>query len=152
MVRWTLKRKMPTESATLGELLDQDGKLLAFTLEDPKILIEVNEFQLPYLVEVKTPGKTAIPAGRYRVVNTFSQRFQKQLPLLCDVPFFTGIRMHGGKSQENTEGCILLGAGHIVRIDGREELKISNITVARVANAVKEICKRSPLTIDILNP
>jgi hypothetical protein len=151
-LRWTLKRKVPTESATLGELLDEHGQLLAFTLEDPTILAGANEVSKEWLTREKVYGKTAIPAGRYRVVYTYSQRFQKQLPLIIDVPYFTGIRLHGGKSAENTDGCVLLGAGHIMRIDGREELKISNITVSRVARAVAEICKKGPLTLDVVNP
>ncbi len=57
----------------------------------------------------KVPGETAIPAGRYRVILTFSQRFQRVLPLLLDVPDFTGIRIHAGNRSSETDGCLLVG-------------------------------------------
>ena len=55
------------------------------------------------------PGQTAIPKGKYKLGITFSNRFQKDLPLLHDVPYFTGVRIHTGNDHSNTEGCILVG-------------------------------------------
>lgn len=48
----------------------------------------------------------AIPAGRYKVRVTYSPRFRKMLPILENVPDFSGIRIHGGTRAEHTEGCI----------------------------------------------
>lgn len=58
---------------------------------------------------VKVFGKTAIPAGRYKITMTFSQKFQVLLPLLNDVPMFDGIRIHPGNTEAETEGCLLTG-------------------------------------------
>lgn len=58
---------------------------------------------------VKIPGQTAIPAGRYRLTITPSQRFKEDLPLLLDVPGFEGIRIHAGNAHTDTEGCLLVG-------------------------------------------
>lgn len=57
----------------------------------------------------KVYGKTAIPAGKYKVKKTYSPRFKKQLPEILNVPNFSGVRIHAGNTAKDTDGCILLG-------------------------------------------
>jgi hypothetical protein len=90
-----VKRTDFSEQSTIGEM-QVDGQFECYTLEDK-------------VRPVKIAGKTAIPAGRYGVIIDFSQRFQRQLPLLLNVPSFEGVRIHPGNTSENTEGCILVG-------------------------------------------
>ena len=91
----TVVREPSKNGATLGELL-LDGVHEAWTVED-----EVRD--------VKIPGETAIPAGKYRVVLTMSKRFGKVLPELLNVPNYEGVRIHSGNTAADTHGCILIG-------------------------------------------
>lgn len=98
----TVKRFKLTKRCTIGNMLI-DGKFFCHTLED-KVR------RLPD--EVKIWGKTAIPAGTYKVIMTDSSRFKRRLPLLMNVPHFTGIRIHRGNTVEDTVGCVLVGEAH----------------------------------------
>jgi hypothetical protein len=61
------------------------------------------------IAEIKVRTVTAIPAGRYRVRSTWSEKYQRQMPQVLDVPGYRGIRIHSGNGAADTEGCILPG-------------------------------------------
>lgn len=91
----TLTRTGFGPTSTLGNLA-VDGEFQAWTLEDvPR--------------EVKIPGQTCIPEGSYDVTITMSSRFKRRMPLVNQVPNFSGIRIHSGNTSADTEGCILVG-------------------------------------------
>ncbi len=96
-----VNRKHGNSKVTIGEML-VDGKFFGHTCEDT--------VRKGLTAETKVKGKTAIPAGRYEVACTFSNRFKKYLPLLLSVPLFEAIRIHGGNTEADSEGCILVGA------------------------------------------
>ena len=49
-----------------------------------------------------------VPALIYRIAVTQSPKFQRLLPILCQVPGRTGIRFHRGSRPEHSKGCILI--------------------------------------------
>jgi len=52
---------------------------------------------------------SCIPLGVYHAVKMFSEKFQKTVFVLEDVPGRDLIEFHIGNKIEDTEGCILLG-------------------------------------------
>lgn len=93
-----LKRRWLTEASTVGELY-VDGVRECYVLED--------RYRPP--PEAKVYGATCIPLGRYEVRITHSPKFKRDLPLLIDVPGFSGVRIHPGNTASDTEGCLLPG-------------------------------------------
>jgi hypothetical protein len=95
-----------TENSSSGKLLC-NGEFLCYTLEDAA-----------RAYGIKIDGKTCLPAGQYSVTITPSVRFKRPMILIytnqqnmcCEVGgiSFSGIRIHGGNTAENTEGCILV--------------------------------------------
>ena len=98
-----LKRRPSSETCTVGELY-VDGKFECYILEDV-----VREIEGAPVAQWKTHGATAIPAGTYQVTLTQSPRFRRVLPLLNNVPGFSGVRIHPGNDADDTEGCLLPG-------------------------------------------
>jgi hypothetical protein len=90
-------RKWYTDKSTISELY-ADRVFFCFTLED-KIQKD----------GVKVAGKTAIPVGKYKVILDQSVRFKREMPHILDVKGFEGVRIHSGNTDEDTEGCLLVG-------------------------------------------
>lgn len=100
-VDFLLLRSTFADEFTLGTLFYGDW-FLGYTCEDKDRHLEVGG--------TKVPKRTAIPRGYYRMTVSMSNRFKRLMPELLDVPQFSGIRIHGGNTHEDTEGCPLLGA------------------------------------------
>lgn len=93
-----LERFEHQTKATIGKLY-VDDVFFCYTLED-------------VVRNVKVQNETAIPAGTYQVLITWSPRFQRQLPLIVEVQGFDGIRIHPGNRDTDTDGCILVGKSY----------------------------------------
>ena len=102
-----LTRSVKTNKSTIGELT-VNGVFECFVLEDKDRGLR-KDMPISELMVMKIKTRTAIPTGRYEIVVSFSDKFQKMLPLLLDVPAFAGIRIHPGNTDANTEGCLLPG-------------------------------------------
>lgn len=103
-MKLTLKRYEANANRTFGRLEAEDGHRLCYTLEDA-----VREVPGRPVAEWKIHGKTAIPAGEYRITLENSPRFGLDTLTVNAVPGFTGVRMHAGNTEADTEGCPLLG-------------------------------------------
>ena len=102
VIREPVIRPTKGEAFTPGRMY-VNGLSIGYTCEDEDRRLE------SVGIDGKQYGRTAISRGMYRLEVTFSQRFQKELPAVVDVPAFTGIRVHGGNRAEDSLGCILLG-------------------------------------------
>lgn len=100
----TLRRLSDNGITTLGEF--EFGRNKIISLEDD-------------YDEVKDPGNTRIPAGRYeiklRTEGTWHERFKGRYSFhrgmlhLQDVPNYLYILIHPGNEPKDTEGCIITG-------------------------------------------
>ena len=119
-----IKRIARKDNYTIGHMYI-DGAYFCDTLEDTDRGMK-QDMPLSELKDIKVAGRTAIPTGKYCVYLTRSPKFGKVLPLIYDVPAFTGIRIHSGNTDEDTHGCILVGQNKIVGrvINSRQTMDI----------------------------
>lgn len=92
---WLLQRR-PTRPGWTFADLDAGGVYQCHTLEDE-------------LRENKVYGETAIPAGRYRLRFVNSPKFGPDTISVENVPGFDLIRIHGGMSDKDSLGCVIVG-------------------------------------------
>lgn len=129
-----LERLQCGRDCTIGSL-SVDGDWECWTLED-----------IVRPAGVKIPGCTAIPAGRYGLDITHSPRFGRELPLLLDVPNFSGVRIHPGNTAADTEGCILVGQDRLANSVGHSRLAFD----ALFRKIVAAKCRGETLTLEIV--
>lgn len=98
MLTLTLQRKTRTGNAVKGAIQIPFSSLpVGSEKADRNITIPTLE-NADYL----------IPAGTYPLIQTYSPKFKKLLPLIDQVPDREGIRIHQGSKPEHSTGCILV--------------------------------------------
>lgn len=112
---YKLFRYSSEKESTAGMILavgnPGDQLFRCFTLEDERR-------------DIKVPGETRIPAGRYEIklrqgspkFSHYDERYapwHKGMLWLQDVPGFTWIYIHPGSNDKDTAGCILVGDGAV---------------------------------------
>jgi hypothetical protein len=126
MMELLLKRIARRNGYTIGKLY-VNGKYICDTCEDQ------DRF---FYGKPKIKGETAIPCGRYEVVqNVFSNRFGNRafyknlcggyVPRLLKVPMFDGVLIHTGNTAQDSSGCIIVGKNKVVGkvLESRETFK-----------------------------
>jgi hypothetical protein len=138
-----------TESS-LGYITIKEGLtswLECFTCEDEK---RVN----------KIKGKTRIPQGRYEIKlrneggmnGRYRSRFtwHKGMLWLQNVENFEWVYIHVGNTHEDTEGCILVGAGaHHNSLEGGGSIISSTAAYARIYEKIIGGLEHGPVYITI---
>ena len=130
------------DETTLGLLYDvTDGrKFLCFTLEDQK------QTQKVY-------GETRIPAGEYKItlrtVGGMTQRYGARYPdihkgmlWVRDVPGFEYILIHVGNTDDDTEGCLLVGDSAIQNITAEGSIGSSRNAYRRIYPPIADAIAR----------
>lgn len=122
-----------------------DGVYFCDVLEDTVRDLN-NDGDLDDAGETKIYGETAIPAGTYKVVLSYSNRFKRVLPEILGVKGFEGIRIHGGNDRNDTHGCLLVGKNNVVGkvTDSQNTL---NRLFGKLDDAVME---KEAITIEII--
>ena len=93
-MRIEVRRHFYTDYSTISEVF-LDGKLFSYGLE-------------PAARETDVKPR-AIPAGTYDLTIRWSQRFNRLMPHVENVPGFDGVLIHWGNYPRDTEACLLLG-------------------------------------------
>ena len=129
----TLTRRYKCSDYTIGRM--QVGSVVTSdTLEDKDRGL-TDTMSLAAIKLRKIFGKTAIPTGTYRVKLTYSPKFANRpwakkygglVPEILDVKGFSGVRIHPGTDQYDTDGCPLVG---------------ENKVKGNVINSVKKYCE-----------
>lgn len=98
--------------------------------------------------EWKIHGKSAIPYGTYAVSLTHSEKYGKPMWEVLNVPGYKGIRIHSGNTEEDTEGCLLLGMRPLPQNAGIQESK-------KAMDEFTQLFKKEgnrDFTLDIIRP
>lgn len=115
-----LHRKYLKENYTIGHLYEMVNGVERFICDviEDKVRDLNKDGDLNDTGESKVYAQTAIPYGTYEVLLTISQKFQNHpwatpykgvVPLLNNVPHFSGIRIHPGATERDSAGCLIVG-------------------------------------------
>lgn len=135
-MKLTLERLQLDPDVTIGSL-SIDEVWQCWTLED---VVRPNGAPKVY-------GKTAIPFGSYQVVVTYSPHFGRDMPLLVNVPNFTGVRIHMGNTAVDTDGCVLVGQDRLGKSLGHS---IAAFDV--LFPILRDAIAKGPVTLEIVKP
>ena len=115
----TLIRDAKSDTTVLGRLY-LNGAFLCWTCEN---------------------AAKAIPVGLYRVQNSVSPKFKRELPLVYNtttVKSSRGVRIHRGNSYKDSNSCVLVGMG---RDDKRMTISESAPAETMVAMVCRNVTK-----------
>jgi hypothetical protein len=119
-----------------------NGEYFCDTIEDRDRNLKSSD-TLGYIKNVKVKHETAIPYGTYQLVMSYSQRFEKYLPELLNVPGFDGIRIHPGNTELDSSGCILPG------VKDTDKVVNSRLTMQKLQTKINSVIKKEKIFVVI---
>ena len=124
-------RQYKYENCTISDVYI-NGAFTCYCLEDKDRGLR-QDMPLADIMKIKVKGQTAIPTGTYNVKITYSPKFKKNLPLVENVPGYSGIRFHPLNTDKDTEGC--LGFGWWL---GKESIIASKMYTERINRMIAD--------------
>lgn len=130
-----LVRTKKTDTYTEGKMY-VDGIYYCDTIEDKERVLNS--------AADKVYAQTAIPAGKYKVTVEYrGGHFNRKVPVVNNVPYFTGILIHNGTTEKSSAGCIIVGKKlKDGQLDGNTTRQISDKLTEKLLqaqNAGKEL-------------
>lgn len=142
MMYLNMFREPSVDGATLSKLYF-GAQHICDVLED-----EIREVPGVEVMLWKVKGRTAIPSGTYMLALQNSMRFGADTLTVTCVPGFEYIRIHGGNTQLDTEGCLLPGTRN-----GTNTVKDSRVALQRLRDLIVPSLRRGePVILKIINP
>lgn len=118
-----------------------DGKLFCYAIEDEKR-------------DVKVKGETRIPDGIYELGTRWSPKFSStynhDMIWVKNVPNFEFILIHWGNTDDDTDGCLILG-DKIGVVKGQEAVLNSRATYVKFYKAVIDKIKQGGQKIEYVS-
>ena len=148
-----LIRSYKNDKYTIGHLYI-NGKFFCDTLEDTDRGLD-NSMSLKQIQSIKVKSKTAIPTGIYTItLRVVSPRLSKKsaykfcggkVPRLVNVKGYDGVLIHIGNTEQDTDGCILVGENK-----AKGKVLNSTDTFKRLYAILKQASdKNEDITLDI---
>lgn len=122
MIEFILIRRAYEQNQTLGIL---------HLVEDTKTLFTCRTLELAWRNNL--PQVSCVPAGKYRMVYEHSEKFNRKLWELKDVPGRDEIKFHVANFADQLLGCIAVGDMHLdLNDNGERDLRNSKVTLSRL--------------------
>lgn len=134
-----LQRKYRKDKYIIGNLYIDDVFFCNVIEDRDRGLTQ--DMPLSEIKKIKVMHETAIPYGTYKVSLTYSPKFKRILPLIENVPGFTGIRIHSGNTESDSSGCLVVGENKV-----KGKVINSKITLEKL---LKKLENQSNITIEI---
>lgn len=127
-MKLTLTRHEYREDGIFGDLHNEDGELLAVTLEHA-------------FIDIALPGhyEPKIPSGEYTCVHHAPAHLLYETIEIKNVPGHSGILFHVGNFNHDSDGCVLLGQTVSILKDNQKMISGSRAAFAAFMQRVQDV-------------